>query len=140
MLDLCPSAFAPQCRDDGEVFPVWPSSRFLLHELEQDLASAVQAFETVKLDMVKPAVPHHLQGLRVVFVMGVQLVSRSTHTARLLFERPCLQSLGDGLVCPFCERMACEPSIDAAIHPSVLAAFTVSATVAGFAAVVSPIW
>lgn len=104
------------------------------------MASAVQAFEAVKLDVMKPAVPAHIKGPRVVVVMGVQLVSRSAHTARLLFERPGLQSLGDGLVRPFCERMTCEPSIDAAIHPAVLAALPISATVAGFAAVVSPIW
>ena len=136
MLDLFLSAFAPQCRDSGEVFPAWPSSRFLLHELKKDLASAVQPFEAVKLDVMKPAVPAHIQGPRVVVVMGVQLVSRSAHTARPPFERPCLQSLGDGLVRPFCEWMPREPTVDAAIHPPVLAAVLISASVACFAAVV----
>lgn len=90
----------------------------------------MQAFEAVKLDMMKSAVPAHIKGSRIIVVVGVQLVSRSTNTAQLLFERPGLQSLGDGFVCPFCERMACEPSIDAAIHPAVLAAFLIAASVA----------
>lgn len=60
------------------------SRRDLLHELEKDLASTVQAFEAVKLDMMKPAVPAHIKGPSVVVVVGVQVVIAAADAARLL--------------------------------------------------------